>query len=53
MKFRYYLFSLTLEAAHTLAGSTTDVRVENGTRIEVKDEAGSQQTYSASLSMDL
>ncbi|MCC6997124.1 MAG: hypothetical protein IT370_21095 [Deltaproteobacteria bacterium] len=53
MKFRYYLFSLTLEAAHTLAGSTTDVRVESGTRIEVKDEAGSQQTYSASLSMDL
>jgi len=53
MKLRYYLFSVTFEAEHVLAGSTTDVRVENGNRIEVKDEAGSQQTYAVSLSMDL
>ena len=52
-KLRYYLFSITAEAAHTLSGSTVDKRTRNGVLQETKDQAGSQQTYSVSLSMDL
>lgn len=53
LKFRYYLFSLTMEATHTLAGASADVRVVGGNRQETDDKAKAQQSYSVGISMDL
>ena len=61
VKVKYYVFALTLEINVALAGSSVDdretnVRCDNQGDDEglcdASDQAGSQQSYSASLSMD-
>ena len=62
VKIKYFVFALTLEANFALAGSSVDDR--SGTNVpcdnqgddegqcDAKDQAGAQQTYAFSLSLD-